>query len=105
MPIYQTAYYQVEEDAVDDCKKAIKIFLDYIMANEPGTEMYLAWQQKSDPTRFVHLFRFKDKKAHKTHGASAAVKQFESIYRPVLVSDGVTFTDYDLVEGKNSVLI
>jgi quinol monooxygenase YgiN len=105
MPIYQTAYYQVKPEAINDCKKAIEIFLDYIKANEPGTEMYLAWQQKSDPTSFVHLFRFKDKQAHETHGASAAVKKFESVYRPVLVSDGVTFTDYKLVAGKNTVLI
>jgi len=42
MPIYQSACYQVRKDAVDDCKKAIQIFVDYIKANEPGTEMYLA---------------------------------------------------------------
>jgi len=100
MAIYQTAYYQVKPESVGVCKAAIKTFVDYIKANEPGTEMYLAWQQQSDPTRFVHLFRFKDKQAQDTHSQSAAVKKFESVYRPVLVGGGVTFTDYGMVASN-----
>ncbi len=101
MAIYQTAYYRVRPEAVDECRAAIKVFVDYVKANEPGTEMYLAWQQQTDLTCFVHLFRFKDKAAQDVHGQSDAVAQFESVYRPVLASDGVTFTDYDQVAGKN----
>jgi quinol monooxygenase YgiN len=97
MAIYQTAYYQVKTDAIEDCKHAIVTFVDYVKAHELGTEMYMSWQQKSDPTCFVHLFKFKDSEAQKIHGQSAAVKKFEAVYKPVLVSNGVTFTDYELV--------
>ena len=101
MPIYQTACYQVKASSLEECKRAIKEFVDYVRANEPGTEMYMSWQQKTDQTNFVHLFKFKDAAAQKIHSQSAAVKKFESIYRPVLVSDGVTFTDYELVATNN----
>jgi len=100
MPIYQTGGYQVKPSAVSKVKQAIKDFVAYVQANEPGTHMYLAWQQKDDPTRFLHLFIFEDAAAQKRHGESAAVKRFEEIYRPELVGGGVVFTDFEMIAGK-----
>ena len=97
MAIYQIAKYQVHARAVDKVKRAIEEFVHYIKANEPGTGLYMAWQQKDDPTRFVHFFIFDDESAHAIHGESAAVKRFESIYSPELVGGEVVFTDYDMV--------
>lgn len=95
--IYQTAYYQVNEQSIEKVKGAIKEFTQYVKENEPGTIMYLAWQKKDDPTSFVHFFIFKDETAQDIHSKSAAVKKFEAIYSPELVSKGVSFTDYKLV--------
>jgi len=100
MAIYQTGGYQVKRSGVDKVKKAIEQFVRYVKANEPGTHMYLAWQQKDDPTRFLHLFIFEDAAAQTRHGQSEAVKRFESIYAPELVGGEVVFTDYELVAGK-----
>ncbi len=94
MPIYQTAHYQVHQDAVDKVKAAIAEFVDYVGAHEPGTKIYAAWQQEDDPTRFVHLFEFADAEAHEAHGRSDAVRRFEDVYRPELASGPVIFTDY-----------
>jgi quinol monooxygenase YgiN len=100
MAIYQTGGYQVKPSAVEKVKQAIKEFVRYVQENEPGTKMYLAWQQKSDPTRFLHLFIFEDAAAQARHGRSAAVKRFESVYSPELVGGDVVFTDYEMVFGK-----
>lgn len=100
MAIYQTGGYQVKPAAVDKVRQAIKDFVRYVQENEPGTKMYLAWQQKSDPTRFLHLFIFEDAAAHTRHGQSEAVKRFESVYSPELVDGDVVFTDYELISGK-----
>jgi quinol monooxygenase YgiN len=100
MAIYQTGGYQVKASAVDKVKQAIKGFVRYVQENEPGTKMYLAWQQKSDPTRFLHFFIFEDAAAQTLHGQSEAVKRFESVYSPELVGGEVVFTDYELVSGK-----
>jgi len=97
MAIYTIAQYQVKSQAVEKVKRAIEGFVRYVKTNEPGTRMYAAWQQKDDPTRFVHFFIFADEAAHKMHGASEAVKRFESIYSPELVAGDVIFTDYNLV--------
>jgi quinol monooxygenase YgiN len=94
VPIYQTAHYQVQPQAVNKVKAAIAEFVDYVSRNEPGSIMYTAWQQKEDPTRFVHLFEFADEAAHEAHGLSDAVRQFEAVYGPELVGGPVVFTDY-----------
>lgn len=94
MPIYQTAHYQVNPDAVDKVKAAIAEFVEYVIKHEPGTRIYTAWQQQSDQTRFVHLFEFADEAAHQAHGTSAAVRKFEEVYQPELTAGPVVFTDY-----------
>ncbi len=100
MPLYQTGGYRVKPSAVNKVKQAIKEFVAYVQANEPGTKMYLAWQEKDDPTNFLHLFIFEDAAAQRRHGQSEAVKRFESVYSPELVGGEVVFTDYEMIAGK-----
>lgn len=100
MPIYQTGAYEVKPGAVAKVKKAIDEFVRWVKANEPGTQMYLAWQEKDNPAKFVHLFIFADAAAQTRHGQSDAVKKFESVYSPELVGPEVIFTDYEMVAGK-----
>src|SRR5215472_8061767 len=100
MAIYQTGGYRVKPEAVEKVKQAIKVFVRYVQENEPGTKMYLAWQEKNDPTRFNHLFIFENDAAQARHGESAAVRQFESVYSPELVGGDVVFTDYEMILGK-----
>ena len=100
MPIYQTGGYQIRPAGINKVKQAIKEFVAYVQANEPGTHMYLAWQQPDDPTHFLHLFVFEDAAAQTRHGQSEAVKRFESVYTPELVGGAVVFTDYEMIAGK-----
>lgn len=101
MPIYQTAHYQVKIQSVGKVKKAIKKFVDYVKKNEPGTQMYLAWQQKNKKTHFMHFFIFKNRKAQDIHSKSKEVKEFESVYRPELTKGDVSFTDFETVAGSD----
>jgi quinol monooxygenase YgiN len=100
MPIHQIAHYRVKPEAVGKVKQAITAFAEYVKTHEPGTQMYLAWQQKDDPTRFVHFFIFRDEQAQKIHSQSKEVKIFESIYSPELVGGDVVFTNFDLVASN-----
>jgi len=97
MPIHTIAHYRVKPSGVDKVKQAIAEFVPHVRANEPGTRLYVAWQQRDDPTRFVHFFIFEDEAAHEAHGSSAAVKKFEAAYDPELVESGVVFTDYEVI--------
>ncbi len=100
MALYQTGGYRVKASGVEKVRMAIQAFVPHVQEHEPGTEMYLAWQQRSDPTRFLHFFIFKDAEAQHHHGQSDAVKQFQSVYAPELSGGNVVFTDYEMVAGK-----
>lgn len=101
MAIYQTATYRIRPEAVDDVRRAIVEFVDYVRANEPGTHLYHAWQQVDDPSAFTHLFIFEDAVAQQRHSESAAVARFEAAYSPHLVGGDVAFTDFDLVAAND----
>ena len=100
MAIYQTGAYRVRPAAVEKIKRAIDEFVDYVKANEPGTQMYLAWQEQNDPTTFLHLFIFADAAARQKHSQSAAVRRFQEAYTPELVGSGVVFTEYEMIAGR-----
>ena len=97
MPLYITATYKVKPEAVKKVKKAIEEFTAYVKKNEAETQMYTAWQDKEDPTKFMHVFIFKDEDAQVTHSNSEAVKKFEKVYSPVLVHGPVVFKHYEMV--------
>ena len=100
MPIHTIAQYRVKPSGVDKVKRAIAEFVPHVRANEPGTKLYQAWQQKDDPTCFVHFFIFEVEAAHAAHAGSEAVKRFEAAYRPELSEGDVVFTDYQLVAAN-----
>lgn len=97
--IWQLARYQVRPEALGRCLTAIHEFVAYIRANEPGTLRYDVWQEEKDPTRFVHVFVFRDEEAHRIHGASQEVKKFAGVLYPECLAP-VEFTDYKRVDSK-----
>lgn len=92
--IHQLASYQVRPEALDRCLAAIREFVAYVRANEPGTLRYEVWQEHDDPTRFVHIFVFRDAAADRAHSESAEVRQFASILYPECL-EPVNFVDYE----------
>lgn len=65
--IRQLARYQVRPEALERVLAAIHEFVAYLRTNEPGTLRYEVWQEVADPTRFVHIFVFRDAEADKIH--------------------------------------
>lgn len=94
--IRQLARYEVRPEAVGRCLAAIREFVAYVRKNEPGTLRYEVWQEQAHPTRFVHVFVFRDAEADKIHSESAEVKKFAGVLYPECLAP-VEFVDYDLV--------
>lgn len=91
--IRQLARYEIRPEALDTVLAAIREFVAYVRANEPGTLRYEVWQEHDNPTRFVHSFIFRDADARKIHSESAAVKKFSGILYPQCLAP-VEFIDY-----------
>jgi len=98
-PMYELARYQVRPSALERCLAAIHEFVAYVRAREPGTLRYDVWQERKDPTRLVHLFKFRDAAANLAHSESAEVKKFASILYPECLAP-VEFVEYDLVDSN-----
>jgi quinol monooxygenase YgiN len=94
--IRQLARYQVRPESLEKCLAAIHEFVAYVRLNEPGTLRYEVWQELADPTRFVHIFTFRNAEADRIHSESTAVKKFSGILYPECLAP-VEFIDYQYV--------
>ena len=97
--IYELARYEVRPEALQACLAAIHEFVDYIRANEPGALRYEVWQEAERPTRFVHLFVWRDAEASRLHGESVAVKKFAGLLYPNCLAP-VEFVEYMQVDAN-----
>jgi predicted enzyme related to lactoylglutathione lyase/quinol monooxygenase YgiN len=97
--IRQLARYEVRADALDGVLAAIREFVAYVQAHEPGTLRYDVWQEQDEPNRFVHSFIFRDAAAHQLHSESAAVKKFAAALYPNCLAP-VEFVDYRWVASN-----
>ena len=96
MLIYQTARFKIRPEAQERCEQAIRNFIAYVKANEPGTVSYLSLQEQGDPTSFLHSFIFQDEAARERHANSEAVQRFTAILYPETLAP-VEFTEYTLI--------
>ena len=97
--IRELARYEVRPEALEKCLAAIHEFVAHVRSNEAGALRYEVWQEAERPTRFVHLFVWKDEAANRVHGESAAVKKFAGILYPNCVAP-VEFTEYRQVDAN-----
>src|SRR5512136_2184600 len=91
--IRQLARYEVRPEALGRCLAAIHEFVAYVRANEPGTLRYEVWQEHDNPTRFVHIFVFRDAEADRIQSESSEVKNFAAVLYPECLAP-VEFIDY-----------
>src|SRR5215510_8162675 len=80
--IHELARYEIRPDALNEVLAAIHEFVAYVRSNEPGALRYEVWQEADHPTRFVHIFVWRDEEANRIHGESAAVKKFAGTLYP-----------------------
>ncbi len=97
--IHELARYEVRSEALPTVLAAIHEFVAYVRANEPGALRYEVWQEAEHPTRFVHLFVWRDEEANRIHGTSAAVKKFAGILYPQCLAP-VEFVTYRQVDAN-----
>ena len=97
--IHELARYEVRPESLDQCLAAIHEFVAYIRENEPGSLRYEVWQDAERPTRFIHIFVWRDAEANRIHGESAAVKKFAGILYPNCLAP-VEFIEYKQVDAN-----
>lgn len=99
LALHELARYEVRPEALEVCLAAIHEFVAYVRENEPGALRYEVWQEKEHPTRFVHIFVWRDEEANRIHGESDAVKKFAGILYPNCLAP-VEFIEYRQVDAN-----
>ena len=99
--IRELARYEVRPESLATCVAAIHEFVACVRANEPGALRYEVWQEAERPTRFTHIFVWRDEEANRVHGESAAVKKFASILYPNCLAP-VEFIEYRQIATTGS---
>lgn len=97
--IRELARYEVRPEALEQCVAAIHEFVAYVRANEGGALRYEVWQEAAHPTRFVHIFIWRDAESNRIHGQSPAVKKFAGILYPNCLAP-VEFVEYKQVDAN-----
>ena len=97
--IRELARYEVRPESLEACLAAIHEFVAYVRTAEPGALRYEVWQETSHPTRFVHVFVWRDAEAIRIHGESAAVKKFADVLYPNCLAP-VEFIPYRQVDAN-----
>jgi quinol monooxygenase YgiN len=97
--IHELARYELRPETVEQCLVAIHEFVAYVRAHEDGALRYEVWQEREHPTRFVHVFVWKDEEAKRIHGASDAVNKFAGILYPNCLAP-VEFVKYRQVDAN-----
>src|SRR5882757_4584142 len=96
--IRELARYEVRPESLEQCLSAIHEFVAYIRSNEPGALRYEVWQESERPTRFTHIFIWRDAEANRVHGESAAVKKFAGVLYPNCLNP-VEFIEFGHVDA------
>ncbi len=97
--IQELARYEVRPESLNDCLAAIHEFVGYVRESEAGAIRYEVWQEREHPTRFVHVFVWRNDEAKRIHGSSAAVKKFASVLYPNCLAP-VEFVEYQQVDAN-----
>jgi len=97
--IHELARYEVRPESLEECLAAIHEFVAYVRENEAGALRYEVWQEADHPTRFVHIFVWRDEEANRIHGESDAVKRFAGILYPNCLAP-VEFVQYRQVDAN-----
>ena len=100
MPIYMTARYQVHSDKIEQTKANIQQLVKYVKVHEPLTTIYIAQQEILNPSRFMHLLRFEDETALRTHQNSPASAKFVKKVYPETLKP-FEFMEYNLIATVN----
>jgi quinol monooxygenase YgiN len=94
-PITVIVQYKIKRKKLAKAKEALSEYVEAVK-NELGTTEYRVFQEKNDPTFFVHVMSFVDKNAKNTHLKTEHMKRLKNYLVPISKGKAVYTTLMDL---------
>jgi quinol monooxygenase YgiN len=97
--IFRIARYSIQPEAIADCQAAIREIVG-LTHDEPGTLMYLVFQEAENPANLIHFSAYADAAALQAHvTGQPMLDKINAVISPVMIGTP-TFTHYTLFDGK-----
>jgi len=96
--IYKIAEFTIHTEKLEEAKKLILEFLEYVKQKEPKVLRYESYQDQGG-NRFFHFMLFKDRSAESSHQQSAHTQDFIQKLYPLCEKKPV-FTTLDEIGKK-----
>lgn len=96
--IARTAEFVVKKGKLKEVKEAIDHFVRTVHVSEPGTRIYVSFQDEKNEFKFLHVMIFESEGAEKKHQSAVYTEKFVSILIPNCKSEP-TFKKYNFIGG------
>ena len=85
--IHTRVEYRVKPEKIEEVKQQIKDYIKTVGEQEPDIRVYESYQNKDDPSKFIHLAEFKDDIAEKNHKEISHTKKFVEFLYPLCLEE------------------
>jgi quinol monooxygenase YgiN len=93
------AKIKVKSGKEADAERAFRKQIDFVIREEPGTELYVLHRSRKDACTFLVYEKYSDPSAFDRHGKSSAMQELFAELTPIL--DGPPSIElYDELTGK-----
>ena len=97
--VFRIARYSIRPEALEACQAAIHEIVSYTH-DEPGTLMYLVFQEADNPTHLIHFSAYTDQTAMQQHvTGKPMLDKINAVITPAMIG-APEFTHYTLFDGK-----
>jgi quinol monooxygenase YgiN len=93
------AKLKVQKGKEDEVEKQLRMLVEYVRNEEPGTMTYLCHRAKDDPRTFLFYERYLNEEALEKHSASARFQQIFNRVTPLLAG-APAIEVYEELAGK-----
>ncbi|MBD3252761.1 hypothetical protein GF386_03460 [Candidatus Pacearchaeota archaeon] len=91
--------YTAKPDKIEEVKKLVNQFVEYVKENEPETLVYECYQDKKDSSSFIQFMTFLSEEAEERHKNSGQCRRFVELLYGNLVEEP-EFGDVNLVKSN-----
>ena len=96
--IARTAEFEIKPGKKPVVIEAIEKFTRTVHVSEPGSRLYVSFQDKKDQNKFIHIMVFENEGAELKHKTAGYTQEFVDIVNKVCVKK-IIFKEFNFVGG------
>jgi quinol monooxygenase YgiN len=96
--IARTAEFEIKPDKKQEVIEAIERFTRTVHVSEPGSKLYVSFQDKKNQNKFIHIMVFENEGAELKHKTAGYTQEFTEIVNKACKKK-IIFKEFNFVGG------